>query len=71
MLTNHEDNLPVALNRCRIISKTHSQVKLDDKNNDMDAAQVLVVRAKKAPRLDPATLACHWGIGLAAAAKTI
>jgi hypothetical protein len=44
---------------------------LDDKNDDMNAAQVLVVQAKKAPRLDPATLACHWGIGLAAAAKTI
>jgi hypothetical protein len=70
MLTNHEDDLPVALNRCRIISETHSQVKLDDKNNDTDA-QVLVVKAKKAPRLDPATLALHWGIGLAAAAKTI
>jgi hypothetical protein len=34
-------------------------------------AQVLVVKAKKAPRLDPATLAHCWGMGLAAAAKTI
>jgi hypothetical protein len=31
----------------------------------------LVVKAKKAPRLDPANLARRWGIDLAAAAKTI
>jgi hypothetical protein len=71
MLTNHEDDLPVALNRCCIISKTHSQVNIDDNNNDADAAQVLFLKAKKAPRLDPATLARCWGISLLAAAKMI
>jgi hypothetical protein len=69
MLTNHEDLPVVALNQCCIISETHSQNKND---NTTDAAQVLIVKAKKAPRLDPATLArCCWGTGLAAAAKTI